>query len=211
VRTPSRGRQECLAHQSSTTIPERFILQVDGAGAFLVIRSGVTKIGPISSTALPDVPLIAEPTSPAISIERVEDDYFLRAGGKVVAVNDNPVSDALLASGDRIGLSPRCRFTFALPHAASTTAVIDLSGARYPRSDVRRVILLDRDLVLGPGPASHVRVPGLAAPVVLNLRGGLLRASAPATVDGKPLGREEGLPVGVPLAAGGASFVIGRV
>ena len=89
--------------------------------------------------------------------------------------------------------------------------MIDLTGARYPRADVRRVILLDRDLVLGPGPASHVRVPGLPSPVVLNLRGVLLRASAPATVNGSPLGREEGLPVGVPLAAGGASFVIGRV
>jgi hypothetical protein len=191
-------------------LPDRFILQVDGAGAFLVVRSAVTKIGPISSTALPDVPLIADATAPAVSIERVEDDYFLR-GVSPVAVNDKPVTNTLLGSGDRIGLSPRCRFTFALPHAASTTAVLDLSGARYPRSDVRRVILLDRDLILGPGPASHVRVPGLAAPVVLNLRGGLLRASAEATVNGKPLGREEGLPVGVPLAAGGASFVIGRV
>ena len=73
------------------------------------------------------------------------------------------------------------------------------------------MILLDRDLIFGPGPASHVRVPGLASPVVLNLRGGVLRASAPATVNGRPLGPQEGLPVGVPLAAGGASFVIGRV
>jgi hypothetical protein len=191
-------------------LPERFVLQVDGAGAFLVVRSPAVKVGPISSSVLPDVALIAEATAPAVTIERVEDDYFLRAASPVW-VNEKPATDALLGTGDRVTLSPRCRFAFALPHPASTTAVLDLVGARYPRGDVRRVILLDRDLVLGPSAASHVRVGGLPAPVVLHLRGGVLRASVEATVDGKPVAREAGLPVGVPVSAGGASFVISRL
>lgn len=196
------------AHSSS--LPDRFILNVDGAGAFLVVRSPIVKVGPISSSALPDVALVADATAPAISIERMEDDYFLRAASPV-ALNDKPTREGLLGSNDRIGLSPRCRFTFALPHAASTTAVLDLVGARYPRGDVRRVILLDRDLVLGPGSTSHVRVPGLASPVVLNLRNGMLRPSVEAMVGDRPLGSGEGIPVGTSVAAGGASFVISRV
>jgi hypothetical protein len=117
----------------------------------------------------------------------------------------------LLAAGDRVALSPRCRFTFSLPHPASTTAVLDLDGARYPRSDVRRVILLDRDLILGPTGASHVRVNGLNQPVVLNCRSGTLRTSVEAVANGRPVPREEGLPLGVPVSAGGVSFVISRV
>jgi hypothetical protein len=191
-------------------LPDRFILQVDGAGSFLVVCGAVVKVGPISSSVMPDVALIADAAGPVVSIERLEEDYFLRSTVPV-ALNDRPAKDALLSAGDRVALSPRCRFTFAVPHAASTTAVLDLSGARYPRADVRRVILLDRDLVLGAGPASHVRVPGLARPVVLNLRAGLLRASVEATVDGRAIGRAEGLPMGVPVSAGGATFVIGRV
>jgi hypothetical protein len=195
---------------SDGPLPDRFILNVDGAGAFLVVRSAVVKVGPISSSALPDVALVADANAPAISIERMEDDYFLRAPSPV-ALNDKATTEGLLGNSDRIGLSPRCRFTFALPHAASTTAVLDLVGARYPRGDVRRVILLDRDLVLGPGHTSHVRVPGLASPVVLNLRNGLLRPSAQAMVGDRPLGAAEGIPVGTPVTAGGASFVISRV
>ncbi len=206
----NRGTSAPNERVGAGMLPDRFVLQVDGAGAFLVVRSAVAKVGPISSCDLPDVALIADATSPAVTIERLEDDYFLRSPSPVT-VNDRPATNALLGSGDRIGLSPRCRFTFALPHPASTTAVLDLVGARYPRADVRRVILLDRDIVLSAGPASHVRVPGLAEPVVLNFRGGILRTSVEATVDGKPLGREEGLPLDVSVAAGGARFVIGRV
>jgi tetratricopeptide (TPR) repeat protein len=207
VREPQRKIEEPIRKSPGSQIPERFILQVDGAGAFLVIRSSIAKVGPISSTGLPDVPLIAEATAPVVSIERVEDDYFLRAPSPV-SRNDRPVTDTLLATGDRIALSPRCRFLFALPHPASTTAVIDLTGARSPRGDVRRIILLDRDLILGPGPASHVRVNGLTGPVVLNLRNGMLRTSVEATVNGQPLSREAGVPVGVPVVAAGVSFVI---
>jgi hypothetical protein len=208
-----RGGAGAPAPLASHALPDRFILQVDGGGAFLVVRSAVAKVGPISSSALPDVALVADATAPAVSIERVEDDYFLRCGGgsSPASVNEKPVANALLASGDRIGLSPRCRFTFALPHPASTTAVLDLVAARYPRSDVRRVILMDRDVVIGGSAASHVRVNGMASPIVLNLRNGTLRPSAPATVNGKPLGRDEGVPVGAPVVAGGVSFVITRV
>ena len=125
------------------SLPSRFILRVDGAGSFLVLRQPSITIGPVSSSRVPDVGVIAEPGLPLATIDRVEDDYFLRGG----ATGGNK----LLASGDAIALSPRCRMTFGLPHVASTTAVIDLTAARYPRAEIRRIILLDGDLVIGPG------------------------------------------------------------
>ncbi len=191
-------------------LPSKFMIQVDGAGTFCVVRQPLVTIGPISSSRVPDVALVAEPGAPVATIERNEDDYFVRAA--MVAVNDKPTNSKLLANGDRLALSPRCRMTFMLPNPASTTAVLDLSGARYPRADCRRVILLDRDIIIGPGSATHVRCDQLLEPVVLHLRGGrfVCESKSQVTVDGKPMDRVAGIPLGAHVDLGHASFVITR-
>ena len=141
-------------------LPNRFIIRVDGVGSFLVLRSPRVTIGPVSSSRMPDVGLVADPGLPVATIERLDDDYFVRAA-QLVAVNDrSAVGDAgrLLATGDRVALSPRCRLAFHLPSPASTSAVLELTGSRLPMADVRRVILMDRDLIIGPhagADASH--------------------------------------------------------
>jgi hypothetical protein len=170
------------------SLPSKFILRVDGAGSFLVLRQPSVTIGPVSSSRVPDVGVIAEPGLPVATIDRVEDDYFLR--GSAIAGNK------LLASGDPIALSPRCKMNFILPHVASTTAVIDLTAARHPRSEIRRIILLDRDLVIGPGPNTHVRADQLTQPVVLKVRGDRL-----VTDSGE-------LPLGQTVQTGNVSLVI---
>jgi hypothetical protein len=57
---------------------------------------------------VPDVALVAEPGAPVATIERTDDDYFVRSA--LVQVNDKPTTSKLLMTGDRIALSPR------LPH-----------------------------------------------------------------------------------------------
>jgi hypothetical protein len=170
------------------SLPSKFILRVDGAGSFLVLRQPSVTIGPVSSSRVPDVGVIAEPGLPVATIDRVEDDYFLR--GSAMAGNK------LLASGDPIALSPRCKMNFILPHVASTTAAIDLTAARHPRSEIRRIILLDRDLLIGPGPNTHVRADQLIQPVVLKVRGDRL-----VTDSGE-------LPLGQTVQTGNVSLVI---
>jgi len=189
-------------------LPVRFMLQVDGAGSFCVFRSALVSIGPISSSQQPDLGLLAEPGVPIATIERREDEYFIR--GSAVAVNDRAGNGKLLASGDRIALSPRCRMSFSLPSAASTTAVIDMTGCRYPRADVRRVILLDRDVILGPGIATHVRVDGAEENVILHVRDGRLfcESKAPAEVNGLAMDRMTGIPMGAHVKVGSVSFVV---
>jgi hypothetical protein len=142
-------------------LPQRFILQVDGAGSYLVVRSGSVTLGPISSSRRPDVGLIAEATAAVVTIERIEDDYFLKTPGS---------AGKLLADGDRISLSPRCRLQFRLPNPASTSAILELVGGRFPRADLRGVILLDRDLILAPGSGAHIRADHLQQQVVLHVR-----------------------------------------
>jgi hypothetical protein len=117
---------------------------------------------------------MADPSRPTWEIQRLDDDYFLRSG-VAIKVNGKPVNSKLLVSGDEIEFSSRCRIRFALPVAASTTAVLKLSGAALPGSDCRTVILLDRDLILAPSAPCHVVVAGLAGPTVLYCRNGQLQ------------------------------------
>jgi hypothetical protein len=205
------------ARATDCVLPSKFMLRVDGAGSFLVLRQPIVTLGPVSSSRLPDIGLLADPGTAIAMIERADEDYFLRSEF-AVAVNDRPVpprSGKLLGSGDRVALSPRCRFAFATPNVASTTAVIDLTGARYPRSDVRRIILMDGDLIIGPGAATHVRIgdaEGADSNVVLHLRDGRLfcEADQPIEVNGAPLDRTSGIPLGAHVKVGGVSFVVTR-
>ena len=137
------------------------------------------------------------------------------APAQLVAVNDrSAVGDAgrLLATGDRVALSPRCRLAFHLPSPASTSAVLDLTGSRLPMADVRRVILMDRDLIIGPHAGAHVRTDPAAERegIVLHLRGGRLccESKAEVTADGRPIDRHVGVPLGAHVRAGGLSFVL---
>jgi hypothetical protein len=162
-----------LAAISAQSMPSRLLLQVDGAGSFLVVRSRVTTVGPVSSSHAPLVGLLAPANLPTVSIERLDDDYFLRCDA-AVRVNGKSVTEKLLSSGDKISLSSRLEIRFYLPNAASTSAVLELTGARLPRQDVRRIILLDESIVLGNSGSAHVRVRGLEESVVLHLRNGQL-------------------------------------
>jgi hypothetical protein len=199
------------AGSAADALPSRFVLQVDGAGSFLVVTQPRVTLGPVSSSLQPDVALLAEATASVAAIERVDEDYFLRAAGPM-AVNGRASAGKLLASGDEIALSPRCRFTFRLPSAASTSAVLDLTGTRYPRADVRRVILLDRELVVGPGVGAHVRIDELTEKVVLHVRDGRLfvQTSQTVLVGGNEVAPRSAVPVGAHVKAGGLSFVVTR-
>jgi len=149
------------------------ILHVDGAGGFRVVDRPIVSIGPVSSSRRVDVPLLADATLPTITIARSEEDYFLHSAQPVL-VNDKPTTSTLLSSGDRIGLGPRCRITFRRPSPASTSAVLDLSGTRLPQADVRHIVLMDREMIVGPGAAAHIRSDELDAPAVIQRRDGQL-------------------------------------
>ncbi|HVT88686.1 MAG TPA: hypothetical protein VHD56_07540 [Tepidisphaeraceae bacterium] len=173
----------------SQALPNKFVLQVDGAGSYLVLCQPTVTFGPLSSSRTPDVGLLAEPGAPVVTIQRREDDYFL-AG----ASGGTP--GKLLSAGERISLSTRCRLMFNLPNPSSTSAVLDLVAGRFPRSDIRRVILLDRDLIIGPGNGSHARADQVSEPVVLHVR------------DGNLWCRTQAIELDKPATVAGVSFVV---
>ena len=117
-----------------------------------------------------------------------------------------------LRDGDRIGLGSRCRITFRRPSAASGTALLDISGARLPTAGIRQVILMDREIVVGPGTAVHIRADQLPAPAVLIRTddGAGFRSTADVEIDGRTLSKNAVLPLGVSISIGSLRFVISR-
>jgi len=193
-------------------MPSKFVLQVDGVGSFVVFREARVTVGPISSSARPMLALIADPNMPVVMLERVEGDYFVRSQTPV-EVNGQPVTEKLLSDGDHIALSPRCRIKFHLPNPASTTAVLTVSGARLNRPDIRELILMDRDILVGPYINDHIRTDQLKDPVTLFAQNGrlLCRAKESILVDGCNLDPSVGLALDKPVRIGRLSMVVARL
>ena len=193
-------------------MPSKFVLQVDGVGSFIVFRDARVTVGPISSSARPMLALMADPSLPVIMIERMEGDYFVRSETPV-EVNGQAVTEKLLADGDRITLSPRCQIRFHLPNPASTTAVLTVSGARLSRPDVKQLILMDRDILIGPFANDHIRTEKVKEPVALFVQNGrlLCRAKESILVDGHGFDPNVGLALDKHVEIGNVSMVVARL
>ena len=149
---------------------------------------------------------------PVASIERTDEDYFLHSQ-KPIYINDKPVTKKLLSCSDRIALSVKCRMKFYVPNAASTTAVLDLDGARLPRPDVCRIILMDRDILIGPGFNNHIRTEQTNQTVTLFTQNGKLcyRAKERIRINGQSFDSRAGLPMDTPIQIGQILLVLTKV
>ena len=197
-----------VAAGSAAELPQRVQLHVDGSGGVLVLRASRVTIGAVSAPEPPDVGLLADPQLPVVTIERIDGDYFLRSRTPVT-VGAKAVTNTLLADGDRIALSPRCYLRFSLPHAASTTAVLDLAGARLPQADTRRVILMDREIVLGRGASAHIRNGLLSGQAVLQVKDDhlLCRTELSMTINRRSAKSPAAVPLDVPVRVGPVGLV----
>jgi len=194
------------------SLPSKFVLQMDGIGSFLVFREARITVGPISSSARPMLGLIADPNAPVVVIERIEGDYFVRSQTPI-EVNGQAVTETLLSDGDRIVLSARCRIRFGLPNSASSTAVLTISGTRLSRPDIRQVILMDRDILVGPYANDHIRTDQVRDPFALFAQNGrlLCRAKESILVDGRSLDPSVGLAADRRIEIGKLSMVVTRL
>jgi hypothetical protein len=205
------GKQHRMIESPPARSNGRFVLHVDGVGGFLVIEKGLVSIGPASASGMFDVALVAGADVPPITLSRTDGDYFLQSR-RAVLVNEKATTGKLLSSGDKIALGPRCRFTFRRPSAASGTAVLELTGARLARGDVRQIILLDREILIGPGAGAHVRCDSLAQAAVLQSSGVklLLRTDQAVQIDGIAAPRPAEVLSGAHVRMGPVSFAVTR-
>jgi hypothetical protein len=185
---------------------------VDGVGSFLVLDADRVTIGRHGSSARPDIALLSELDGVHAEILRIEQDYFLIARGKA-SVRGKPVTRHLLADGDEFHLGDRCRITFRLPTSLSPTAILELGSGLRLDGDVRKVVLLDGHLIFGPAKGAHIVTERAEGRVILSAAGDRFRcrAPAPALVDGKPSGDDEGnleVPFGAHVEIGSLTFTL---
>jgi hypothetical protein len=176
-----------------------FVLHVGSAQSALVVTRPRIKIGPVTRSQPVDIPLVGAGSAATVVIERLEDDYFLRAD-EPVQVNSQRVTTKLLSHGDKIVLGERAGLLFQLPCPASNSAVLEVVGARLPRADTRHVVLLSDTLVVGPHRQSHLMNSSLPDTLVIQGRSGGLAARVGAEHVSLPWGQTvevAGLPVTV--------------
>jgi len=186
-------------------LPQKLLLLVDGGGSYLIIRGGRASMGRAAATEPADIPVFSDVASRHANIERVEDDYFLFSA-KDVEIAGHAVKNHLLRSGDRIVLGKKAKLTFRVPSRKSPTAVLDLSDTTKMPNDVRRIVLFNRQAIVGDGPHAHVRCRHAGAPLVLFERdGGLwIRQKSDGHNDTKAVP----LPLGETVEIGGTSLVL---
>jgi hypothetical protein len=209
---PTKDAKSEMVGKAHTKIPSKFVLQMDGIGSFIVLRDQRITIGPVSSSARPTIGLMADPNLPVAVIERSEEDYFLRSASPI-NVNGSGTTSKLLADGDRIALSPRCVMRFNLPNPASTTATLSLTSGRVARGDVRRIILMDRDILVGPSAGDHIASESLEETMALFVQNGLLlcKAKDRILIDEKVVSNRAGLPVDKQIRIGQVSLVLSEL
>ncbi|MCG3137096.1 MAG: hypothetical protein HJJLKODD_00938 [Phycisphaerae bacterium] len=192
-----------MVQRGGEALPSRLLMMVDGAGSYLLVRGLRATIGRAAGRTVADIPLLADLAEVAAEIIRAEEDYFLVAR-EPVNVSGQPVTRKLLQNGDKIILGKRAKLTFILPSRKSTTAVLEASeSTRLPR-DVRRVVLMDRLVTLGPTSTSQLLIPSMREEMVLMERGGRMFLRSPRVMsDG---GQE--VVVGRSLACGDVNVVV---
>ena len=208
--TPGRFEETIALPRTSGdpgSLPRRLLLLVDGGGSYLIVRGGQASLGRVASDKPADVPLYSDVAERHANLQRVDDDYFLFAA-REVEVGGRRTQHALLRDGDRIVLGRKAKMTFRLPTRKSPTAILDLSDTTKMPNDVRRVVLFDRQAMIGDGPHAHIRCRHAGPPLVLFERGGDLWIRQQG--DGHVNTDAVQLTLGEQVEVAGASVVIQR-
>lgn len=169
---PSDGSSEV------SRLPRRFLLWVDGVAGYLVCTGSRVAFGQAVLEGGPvDVPLFADVSRVHADITRDGEGYVVESGKaapvegrevwRSVQVNGKDASRAVLASGDRVTLGSTCQFVFQKPVSVSSTARLELTSGHRLMLPVEGVLLMANEIIIGPGPHSHVNVPDLAGKVML--------------------------------------------
>jgi hypothetical protein len=146
-------------------------------GRALIVAAPVVVLGSVRNSQA-HIPLLGRLHRRHALVSRVEGRYSLSRTphhDDLVAVNGADITSThALQHGDRIELGAkegrgRCKLTFLIPDAASTTAVlrqekrwiVTASGDAFDR-----IVLLDREMTIGRSNTSHIDAPLLACPEV---------------------------------------------
>lgn len=173
-RQPLRSSPPMRVFDATPVIPKSFLIHLDGTGSVLVTRGDTVTIGTQGRSRRFDVPIQGQLNLASMTIERMDEDYFL-SSEQPLPVNGKMTTSTLLTSKDQIRIGRRGSMQFTLPNAASTSATLDFAGIRLSTGNARRVILMDDSIVIGPQPSAHIQSLSLERAMVMHWRNGELR------------------------------------
>ncbi|MGA2031152.1 MAG: FHA domain-containing protein [Thermoguttaceae bacterium] len=178
----SRGAPAC----------DRFMLWVDGVGAYLLATGDDVFLGQASGQGGADIPILADISGRHACIRRDEGDYLMEATGNVQLDGRVVRRFAALRDGSRVELRQTdvahgVRLLFRQPHRLSATARLDFLSRHRTQPPADSVLLWADSCVLGPKPESHVVCRDWPQEVILYRHGSGFYCSTRGSflVDGK--------------------------
>jgi hypothetical protein len=142
----------------------RSVLQVDRLGSLLLVQGDLCSVGGATAKRC-DVVLQTEGAKDPILICRDGEDYFA-SSRTAFFVNDLLAERHLLQHGDTIHVGKRGRLKYLRPVAASSTAILQISGSKMKRRDIRAIVLVDDAIMFGQS-RGHFRLPSFKPAVIL--------------------------------------------
>jgi hypothetical protein len=168
-------------------MPDRLMLWVDAVGSYLVCRSNEVALGqPVSSGAMPEVPILGDLSRRHAIIRREGENYTLEALRSVSVDGKAVAHTAPLWDGSTIELGDAVKLKFRRPHPLSATARLEFISPHRTQPSTNGVLLMAEACILGPAATSHVITPRWNQEIVLFREADELacRTSAKITIDG---------------------------
>ena len=138
----------------------RFLLWVDGVGAYLVFLGERLSIGgPAGSGPGADVSLLANLSRRHAMFVRSGESYLLEAQGPARVNGRGVEGPTHLAHNYQIELGEGVRVQFRQPSPLSSTATLEFLSDHRPAQSIDGVVLMDETCLLGPGLDNHIHCP----------------------------------------------------
>ena len=166
----------------------RFLLWVDGVGAYLVFLGERLSVGgPAGSGPGADVSLLANLSRRHATFVRSGESYLLDAQGPVRVNGRGVEGPTHLAHNYQIELGEGVRLQFRQPSPLSCTGTLGFLSDHRPAQSIDGVVLMDETCLLGPGPDNHIHCSDWENSVLVFRRDGEFhcKAAGDLLVNGK--------------------------
>ena len=180
---PGTTRSRPISPGSGPADHDRYVLWIDGIGAYLVCLGERVSIGgPHGDEEHADVSLLANLSRRHVTFVRAGEGYVLEAHG-LATVAGRPVDGrTVLSDGYTLELAGSVRLRFRQPTVLSATAALEFESSHRPVRRIDGIVLMDGTCLLGPGRENHIVCADWDKAVLLYRKEGAFWCKAPGDV-----------------------------